>query len=433
MTQAAKTEAISFAAYAALTDLFPAQASNPASLANTLMGSLVAANGYSASDAPAVIGQNAAAAVLAYRHADGSNQLGSLNASGQPVPPGSVGAYSDYSGYTTLNAPLVVASASNVIADPNAWQPLQLTVNGVTTIQKYATPFWGAVTPFSPLPAFSGPGPARYPSLQYKADALIVLAYSAALTDTTKMVAEYWSDLPGTQLPPGHWSRIGEFVSRRDAHTLDADAPMFFALNNALMDAGIAAWATKRSFNSERPITAIRYLFAGKPVFAWAGPGRGAQWIDGGTWLPYQPSNVVTPAFAEYTSGHSTFSYAAAAVLQRFTGSDSFGLSVTLPAGSSFVEPGIAPSQPVTFSFPTFSHAAAQAGLSRRYGGIHFIPGDLNGRADGYLVGAQDWSAATTYFNGGKPCVTGWNRPAGQSPYCASGRGWPSAWAGEDS
>jgi PAP2 superfamily len=409
---AAKAQAISFAAYRAQLDLFPSLAANAA----TLMTSL----GYDPTDTstdpttPSGIGNLAAAAVIAFRHADGSNQLGTLTPTGMP--------YADYSGYTTPNTPYVVS-------DPNVWQPLAITINGVTTIQRYATPFWGAVTPFASLPAFNGTGPARYPSMQYQADAQTLLAYSAGLNDTTKMIAEYWADWPGTQLPPGHWTRFGEYVSRRDAHGLDADAQMFFALNNALLDAGVSAWAVKRTFNSVRPITAIHFLFSGTPVYAWAGPGKGTQWIDGGAWQPYQPASVITPPFAEYTSGHSTFSFAAAAVLQHFTGSDKFGFSTTLPAGSSNVEPGITPANPVTLSFPTFSAAASQAGLSRRYGGIHFIEGDLNGRVDGYAIGQGDWTRAVTYFNGGKPCTNGWGNGGGD--HITWGGGWGGRGGGQ--
>ena len=55
--------------------------------------------------------------------------------------------------------------------------------------------------------------------------------------------------------------------------------------------------------------------------------------IDGGNWRPYQFEAVITPAFPEFASGHSTYSAAAAEVLRRFTGSDVFGASYTMPAG----------------------------------------------------------------------------------------------------
>jgi len=91
---------------------------------------------------------------------------------------------------------------------------------------------------------------------------------------------------------------------------------------------------------------------------------------------------------------------AGAEILRLFTGSDRFGASVTLAAGSSAVEPGVAPTRDVTLSWDTFSDAADQAGLSRRYGGIHFDQGDLDARATGRLAGRAAWAKAQTYFNG---------------------------------
>ena len=109
---------------------------------------------------------------------------------------------------------------------------------------------------------------------------------------------------------------------------------------------------------------------------------------------------MVTPPFSEYYSGHSTFSAAGAEVLKLFTGSDYFGNSVTIAAGSSNVEPGLVPSAPVTLSWNTFTAAANEAGLSRRYGGIHFIDGDIAGRAVGRKVGKQAFAKAQEYIKG---------------------------------
>jgi hypothetical protein len=87
-------------------------------------------------------------------------------------------------------------------------------------------------------------------------------------------------------------------------------------------------------------------------------------------------------------------------VLARFTGSDRFGASVTIPAGSSRVEPGTTPAADATLSWPAFSAAADQAGRSRRSGGIHFKDGDLVGRAVGCMAGARAWEAAAALFAG---------------------------------
>ena len=239
-------------------------------------------------------------------------------------------------------------------------------------------------------------GPRRHPGRSYLFQAEQLLADSAGLTDEHKAIAEYWADGPGSETPPGHWCLHAREVSARDGHGLDEDVKLFFALSAALLDAGIACWDAKRTYDSVRPITAIRYLFAGRLVTAWGGPGLGTRSIRGEDWQPY----LATPPFGEYPSGHSTFSAAAAAVLARFTGSDRFGASVTIPAGSSRVEPGVTPAAGVTLSWPTFTDAADQAGRSRRYGGIHFKDGDLVGRALGCMVGARAWQAAADLFAG---------------------------------
>jgi hypothetical protein len=317
--------------------------------------------------------------VLAFRHGDGANQRGDL----------APGAYADWTGYRPVNRP-------GRLVDPNRWQPL-LAPDGVE--QRFLAPHWGLVVPFALDAGWElrpRRGLRRHPGRGFRLQAEQVLADSASLDDERKAIAEHWADGPGTDTPPGHWCRLAGEVSARDGHGLDEDVRLFFALTGALLDAGVAAWDAKRVFDSVRPVTAVRFLFAGRQVPAWAGPGRGTRPIDGGDWQPYLP----TPPFPEFPSGHSTFSAAAADVLARFTGSDRFGASVTVAAGSSLVEPGITPATDVVLSWPTFSAAADQAGRSRRHGGIHFRNGDLVGRALGGMVGARAWQAAAALFAG---------------------------------
>ena len=128
-------------------------------------------------------------------------------------------------------------------------------------------------------------------------------------------------------------------------------------------------------------------------IRAWTGnpedPGAelgGVDWIRAVEWVPYQKPTFVTPAFAGYVSGHSTFSRAGAEVLAAMTGSPYFpgGLgSWKVPAGSLEFEMG--PSTDVELQWATYYDAADQAGLSRLYGGIHVQADDLQGR----LMGAQ--------------------------------------------
>ena len=142
-----------------------------------------------------------------------------------------------------------------------------------------------------------------------------------------------------------------------------------------------------------RPVTAIHFLFAGQQIPSWQGP------IDGANWKPYQAESVVTPPFPEYFSGHSIFSAAGAETLKLITQSDHFGHKVVIHAGSSRVEPGEVPAKDLTLYWATFSDAADEAGISRRYGGIHFIDGDLNARSLGRVVAQNAWKQTIKYFN----------------------------------
>lgn len=189
-------------------------------------------------------------------------------------------------------------------------------------------------------------------------------------------------------------------MSARDRHGLDDDVVLFFAVGNAVFDAGIACWDCKVHFDYIRPISAIHYLFGDRMVWAWAGPYQGTGLIRGRDWRPYQAADFVTPPFAEFTSGHSTFSAAGAEVLKRFTGSDRFGGSHVQPQGESLVEPGAVPSRDLRLYWPTFSAAADEAGVSRRYGGIHFVQADLVGRRMGRQVGRLAWQRVRGYVTG---------------------------------
>jgi hypothetical protein len=307
------------------------------------------------------------------------------------------GAYSDYTGYVSVNDP-------DNINDPNHWQPLRVPDGlGGFVIPAYIGPHWGRVTPFSLTSGAQLRPTVTLPqagSADYTAQAQQIIDYSANLTDEQKLITEYFADGPKSELPPGHWTLFGNYVSQRDGHDLDTDVKMFFTLSNAVMDAGIACWDAKRAYDSVRPLTAIHYAFKGKTIRAWGGPGRGTVEMQGEAFGTFQVPTFVTPAFPEFPSGHSTFSAAAAEVLKRFTRSDAFGFSVSFAAGSSTLEPGTVPASTVVVHFPTFSDAADTAGISRRYGGIHFVTGDLAGRAMGRSVGVAVWDKAVAYITG---------------------------------
>jgi hypothetical protein len=400
--------AISFAAYRACVDLFPG---SKASVFDPLMSSF----GYNPNDTtadtttPSGIGNVAAKAVLDFRHHDGANQLGDEPGGQAGIP------YSDYTGYTPVNRPMDLRAYPTcgqltrpgfhpaTVRDPNHWQPLRIIDrSGKDFTQPFVGAQWSTpdgrhVEPFaliSPSQLRSATGLPPYGSD----------AYRSGLTDEQKMIAEYWADGPNSELPPGHWDLFAQFVAHRDHHGarkegVEADIKLFFALTNAIFDAGICCWDNKRRWDSVRPITAIRYLFRSQQIRAWGGPCQGTQWIPGDEWIPYQPSYFPTPPFPGYSSGHSTFSAAGAEILRLFTGSDRFGGRVMFEEGSSRTEPGVVPATDVTLRWSTFSDAAAQAGMSRRYGGIHFEQDDLDGRAAGRVVARQAWEKAVSYFS----------------------------------
>ncbi len=223
-------KAYSYAEYRCLLDLFPTQAD--------FIRTQMSAFGFDPDDAsvdpatPQGVGNLAAAAILEFRHQDGSNQLGDLN----PVP------YSDYTGYLPVNDP-------DHINDPNRWQPLRFSDGqGGFVVPGFVGPHWQNVVPFALESAsqFRPGPPQRWPSLGYLAQSLEEIVFNATLNDRGKMIAEYWADGPRSELPPGHWTLFAEFVSRRDGHTFDQDVQMFFLLGNAVFDAGIGCWDTKR-------------------------------------------------------------------------------------------------------------------------------------------------------------------------------------------
>lgn len=431
--------AISYAAHRALTFTYPNQAG--------LFDQVLAYRGLPKTDTldvrtPAGLGNTAAQAVIDARVADGSNALGgfvqitsatypelySPTNSADPAAPDSLsGPDYDPSYWTPLRVPTgtVHDAEGNPIADPN--DPTSY------VDQRFLTPHWGAVQPFALTSGdqFRPPAPPHLGNLEpytdslgvtstndaaFRSQAAEILDYSAALTDVHKIIAEFWADGPHTWTPPGHWVQLAIGVSLRDHHTTAQDVEMFMALTGAVLDAGISAWEAKRAYDFVRPATAIPYLYAGQQVQAWGGPDHGTEWIDGADWHPYQSSTFVTPPFAEFTSGHSTFSRASAEVLTAFTGSDAmydgvtrlgrdydgdgvedlFGQHIAVP-GTMLFEDG--PAQTVVLRWDTFLEAADEAGISRRYGGIHFQDGDLRAREVGRQVGQQAYQWAELHFD----------------------------------
>ncbi len=379
----AKREAISLAAHTALVDLFPSE--------QGLFNDLLSGLSYQPPKNPdlftaAGIGILTARAVLDERHNDGSNQLGDLHN----------GAYSDYTNYKPVNTP-------DQLIDPDHWQPLRLTnKNGEAVTQPFIVPHWQRVKPFALASAnqFRPAAPYRSSSIEFRRQCEELVAQNANLTDREKLIVEYWADGPNTATPAGHWCLLAEELSNRDSHDHDRDVVMYFVLTNALFDSSIAAWDTKRTYDAVRPYSAIRMLFATTNINGWGGQFKGTVAMPGADWKPYQQNPVYSPPHPEYVSGHSTFSASAAEILRRFSGSDRFGAEHTQPGGTCNIEPCLVPARTTRLSWPTFTAAAKEAGLSRRLGGIHFLSADIEGQKIGRKVADLVWKRAITFIQG---------------------------------
>jgi hypothetical protein len=284
------------------------------------------------------------------------------------------------------------------VNDLDHWQPLRSqSPNGEYSMQQFLVPHWGLVKPFalSYNWEFRPDPPYKKHMSQFKDQAKDILNISAGLTDKQKVIAEYWADGAGTYTPPGHWCEIAQFVADCNKYDNSDCIKMYFALCNALLDSSIACWECKRQYDSARPITVIRELYRGKDVQAWGGPHKGTQIIKGENFQSYIP----TPPFSEHVSGHSTFSAAAAVIMECFTGSKVFGGCTVIDRGSSSIEKGTTPRQDITLEWASFSEAADQAGMSRILGGIHFSKANLDGQQLGKNIGNAAWKKALHYFN----------------------------------
>ncbi len=394
-TVANAVKAFSFAAYAALLDQFPTQkAAFDAHMALLAFDPAHASHDFTL---PQGVGTIAARTMVEYAHADGANQLGNLTPGGVP--------FADYSNYTPRNAALLVSEATprSAIAAPGNWQPLSYRDGaGTLRTQSFVTPYWGQVRPFALASGaqFRPAAPPAFGSSAFYNEVQHMVKTQAKLTEVDKIIVEYWAGGANGDLPSTYWCQFAQFVSQRDGHTEAQDIKLFFALSNAVFDAGIAAWDAKRVYDSVRPITAVRYLMAGQSIQGYgAGPAGGLTSIAGENWIPYQQLTNPTPAHPDFVSGHSTYSMASATVLRLFTGSDAFHHSVSFAARSSVFDPAL-PTADTALGWDTFTYAACEAGFSRVYGGIHFPSADVAGRALGELVGAAVYDKARCYWLG---------------------------------
>jgi hypothetical protein len=152
-------------------------------------------------------------------------------------------------------------------------------------------------------------------------------------------------------------------------------------------------------------------------IKAWVGPHfvrdpenevGGVDWILPQWWWPYQRPTFITPPFAGYVSGHSTFSRAAAEVLTLFTGDPFFpgGLGTFPAPKNEFLVFEDGPSVDVVLEWATYADAADECSLSRIYGGIHPPQDDIPGRMMGAVIGPRAFARAAGLFAGAREGAT---------------------------
>ncbi|MCB0634277.1 MAG: T9SS type A sorting domain-containing protein [Saprospiraceae bacterium] len=293
--------------------------------------------------------------------------------------------------------------------------------------------------------------------------------------DYTRVLAEFWADGPESETPPGHWFTILNYVNDHPEFEprfagkgdvldpLEWDVKAYFTLGGAMHDAAVTSWGIKGWYDYLRPISAIRYMAdqgqctdperpnykpAGLPLIngyiemveagdplagaggenigkiklkAWRGPDyiedaetdyAGVGWILAENWWPYQRPTFVSPPFAGYISGHSTFSRAAAEVMTALTGDEYFpgGMGEFVAKKNEFLVFEEGPSVDVTLQWATYRDASDQTSLSRIWGGIHPPVDDLPGRLIGVDIGNAAFDLASQYFSGGPTGI--FDRPA---------------------
>jgi membrane-associated phospholipid phosphatase len=250
-------------------------------------------------------------------------------------------------------------------SEPGDWRPT------TPAYAPYLLPQWGFVKPFAiPRIDFFRPGgPPALTSAKYAADYNEVKALGekdeSTRTPEQTQIALFWADGAGTSTPPGHWNLIAQDVSAARRNTMQQNARLFALLNVAMADAAICAWDAKYHYNFWRPVTAIRMgNIDGNP-----------ETVPDPDWEPL----IITPPFPDYISGHSTFSGAAAAVLSLFYRTPR--LSFTTGTESTELPPG------TVRRFRGFLETAAEAALSRMYGGIHFRSANEDGLKSGLAIG----------------------------------------------
>ncbi len=355
---------------------------------------------------------------------------------------------------------MVAAWSSHL--DPNDATMIDISPNGMGNVTSYPTTIAGERLFYN----FTNGGDPGTGYATNPVTGLPYTAQMVRRGDYTRIVSQYWADGPTSETPPGHWfvllNQVGDYPGFQKKFegvgpvlsNLEWDIKTYFSLSGAMHDAAIACWGIKGWYDTPRPVSAIRrmaaygqssdpmqpsYHPAGLPLIpgfielvlagdplagagninvnkikikAWRGFSfivnpyndvAGVGWILAADWMPYQRSTFVTPPFAGYLSGHSTYSRAGAQSLTMLTGNPYFpgGLAeYVVPANSFYTGFEAGPSTDIRLQWASYKDASDQASLSRIWGGIHPPFDDIPGRLIGEQVGTAAHNKAKTYYSG---------------------------------
>ena len=232
------------------------------------------------------------------------------------------------------------------------------------SFQSALQPYWGNNRTFMPNAAdYTQPdAPYAYnedPNYAFFQEALEVYHTVKNLTLPQKTIAEFWSDDPGTPgTPPGHLLSIATQILQKEKFNLAQSALTYIKVCIGLSDGFVSCWKCKYRYNYIRPISVLR----AKMDQNWN-------------------SILATPPFPEYTSGHSVASGAVAKIL-----TDIFGANYEFTDKTHAKRTDI---NGTPRSFKSFNDMAAEAAISRLYGGIHYREAIEKGVVQGTRVGSE--------------------------------------------
>ncbi|MFS4493091.1 vanadium-dependent haloperoxidase [Maribacter sp. 2308TA10-17] len=253
----------------------------------------------------------------------------------------------------------------SVSDDPGRWRPTP------PDYMEAIEPHWRTIKPFvlDSASQFDPGSPTQFDlskSSKFYNEAMEVYETVKNLDTTQVNIAKFWDCNPNISTtkghvmyfqqqisPGGHWVHITAQILDEKESSLVESAATLSQVSIAIADAFISCWDQKYKSNLTRPETFIN------------------EYIDP-DWAPI----LQTPAFPEHTSGHSVASSAAATVL-----TDIFGDNY------AFVDATEVPYGLPIRSYQSFNQAAAEAAISRLYGGIHYKPAIELGVLQGKQVG----------------------------------------------